>query len=395
MLNLAFFSHSNISPSETFIYDLVEGLSLCTDVSVNYVSGKREVLHTNLKINKYTTGYSDKYQVTALRLHKLGQIKGAKGDEWQMRFIQRVALRQLKNTMLPNFDVAYVEYATSGVLVMDYLQLQQIPFVVHVHGYDITTCLNDKAYVKELKRLFALAQGFIAASHYMKRRLILLGCDENKIKVIRLGVSSKGIVPLNWDTRKLQNPSIVYLGRFTEKKHPMALLYAFRIVKNKIPNATLTMIGGGPLEKEVKQLITQLSLEESVALKGVLSREFSFPILNKHWIYAQHSVTSVNGDTEGFAISLAEAALHELPVVSTYHNGIPENVIDGKTGLLVKEYDYEAMAEKIILLIENPDIAEKMGKAGRNHILQLCEPKKRIKEIKELLYQVANNNLIK
>jgi glycosyltransferase involved in cell wall biosynthesis len=98
-------------------------------------------------------------------------------------------------------------------------------------------------------------------------------------------------------------------------------------------------------------------------------------------------VTAKSGDQEGFAISLAEAALHEIPVVSTFHNGIPENVIDGETGLLVKEFDFEAMAEKIIYLIENPEIAEQMGKAGRKHILNLCEPERRISKIKELLYK--------
>ena len=107
--------------------------------------------------------------------------------------------------------------------------------------------------------------------------------------------------------------------------------------------------------------------------------------MNKHWIYAQHSVTAISGDKEGYAISPAEAAAHELPVVSTIHNGIPEHVIDGETGFLVPEFDYESMAERIIQLIQNPMLAKKMGRAGRNNILALNNPQKRIDKIYNLL----------
>jgi glycosyltransferase involved in cell wall biosynthesis len=302
-----------------------------------------------------------------------------------MRFQKWIATQSLKKSKLPNFNVAYVDYATSAILLMGYFEANKIPFVVHVHGYDITSVLNDPAYIQELEKLFKKASAFVTASQYMKHRLVLLGCDERKIKVIRLGVESKNIIPLSWSERRKLNPSILFLGRLTEKKHPIALLYAFRIVQNRIPNATLSIIGDGPLREKVEQTIKKLGLMQSVKMYGPLNRHESFPILNSHWVYAQHSVTSIKGDTEGFAISLAEAALHELPVVSTIHNGIVENVIDGETGFLVPEYDYESMAEKIIYLIQHPTIAEKMGKAGREHILKLCEPNKRVREIKQLL----------
>lgn len=385
MIKLGYFSHTNISPSETFIYDLVKGLSECDDIDITYVSGMSAPFETDLKVKSYSTGYSDKRHITALRLQKLGQLKAERGEDWKMRFNKKTAFKQLKKADLPNFDIAYVEYATSGVLVMEYLMEKKIPFVVHVHGYDITTMLNDKAYAKELHKLFENAEFFIAASYYMKRRLVLLGCEEDKIKVIRLGVDSKQITPKSWDDRIKEKPSIIFLGRLAEKKNPIALLYAFQIVKKEIPESKLSIIGDGPLFSKTKETISTLNIEDSVKMYGTLSREESFPILNNHWIYAQHSVTSISGDTEGFAISLAEAALHNIPVVSTLHNGITENVIDNETGFLVPEYDYEKMAERIIYLIKNPEIAEKMGKAGREHILDICEPGNRVKKIRALL----------
>ena len=103
----------------------------------------------------------------------------------------------------------------------------------------------------------------------------------------------------------------------------------------------------------------------------------------------QHSVTATTGDQEGFPVSLAEAAAHGLPIVSTIHSGITENVINGETGYLVQEYDYETMAEKIICLINDPALAQKLGMNGRKHILELCKPGLRTEKIKTLLYEAS------
>src|SRR5690606_10216580 len=132
----------------------------------------------------------------------------------------------------------------------------------------------------------------------------------------------------------------------------------------------------GTLEQDVKNEIKTLGLSDAVTMYGVVDREKSFSLFNSHWVYAQHSVTPPSGDAEGFVISIAEAALHELPVVSTIHNGITENVIDREAGFLVPEYDYKSMAEKIVFLINNIDVAKQMGEAGRRQILTRCNPDK-------------------
>jgi glycosyltransferase involved in cell wall biosynthesis len=215
--------------------------------------------------------------------------------------------------------------------------------------------------------------------------LILEGASPEKIHVVRYGINLKNLSPLLWEKRKNTAPSVVFLGRFTPKKHPIALVEAFALVKQKIPNAQLSMIGDGSEMPRVKERINQLGLTESVQLYGALPQAEALPIVNQHWLLAQHSVTSPNGDQEGFGLSLAEAAALELPIVSTLHNGIPEQVINGQTGFLVPEFDYEDMAEKIIKLLTNPDLAEKMGKAGRENIFRLCQSKLRIEKITKIL----------
>lgn len=375
---LGYFSQFDVVTSTTFIYDLLKDLQESEEMDVIAFNGgeKKEAL-----LKSKSIGYSNKNIQLIYRLAKFSFLLKQSKEAFILKMKQKQAFAILSKHCKNNINVAFVEFATTAVLLMDYFIHHKIPFVVHVHGYDITEKMNNTAYKASVNKLFIHASKFIAASEYMKRRLILLGCDPNKITVIKIGVKDENIVPIPWSQKKLNEPSIIFLGRLTPKKCPLALIHAFKIVTEKVQNAKLSIIGDGPERKKVEALIRQLKLENSVKLYGALSREQSFPIMGKHWIYAQHSVTPISGDTEGFAISLAEAALHELPVVSTIHNGITENVKHGISGFLVPEYDYEEMALKIIELIKDPELAEKMGKNGRKIILENNQQKQRVDKI--------------
>ena len=91
-------------------------------------------------------------------------------------------------------------------------------------------------------------------------------------------------------------------------------------------------------------------------------------ILNEASIMLAPSITSKDGDREGIPVGLMEAMAVGLPVVSTYHSGIPELVKDGISGFLVPERDVDALAQKLGYLIENPDKWAEMGLAGREYV---------------------------
>ena len=82
----------------------------------------------------------------------------------------------------------------------------------------------------------------------------------------------------------------------------------------------------------------------------------------------QHSMRASNGDSEGTPNSLKEAGASGLPVVATRHGGIPDIIIDGKTGFLVDEGDVERMAEYMTQLAKDPILAARLGRAAREHV---------------------------
>ncbi|WP_161887650.1 glycosyltransferase family 4 protein [Pontibacter russatus] len=382
-MKVGYFSHTSITPSETFIYDLYKGLEH-KGLNITYYCGKSSDDGSAITSIVYT-GYAEEGLKKSFLAYKIGQVAGRKGFNFKNEVQQYYSYKVLKKSVTSLPDVAYIDYATSATLLVDFLSHNKIPFIVHVHGYDVTSAVNDEVYKEKLKIVFSKATYIIAPSQHLRRMLILLGCPDMKIHVIHYAVNSSKIIPLSWEAKLKNAPSIIFLGRLTPKKNPVALLHAFKIVKDTIKNSRLTIIGDGELRHEARAKVGELNLNSSIEFLGALPREKSFPIMNQHWVYAQHSVISSNGDQEGFPVSLAEAAAHALPIVSTIHSGIPENVIDGETGFLVNEFNFELMAEKLIYLLKNPDIAEKMGAAGRQRIQRICQPEYRINTIAELI----------
>ncbi len=89
--------------------------------------------------------------------------------------------------------------------------------------------------------------------------------------------------------------------------------------------------------------------------------------MEKSVAFIQHFVAQT-GDSEGSPVSVMEAQAAALPVISTYHAGIPEVVIHGETGFLVKEKDISCMAEYMVRILAEPGLAKKLGQRGGREI---------------------------
>ena len=102
--------------------------------------------------------------------------------------------------------------------------------------------------------------------------------------------------------------------------------------------------------------------------------------------FVQHSIRAPSGDMEGTPNSILEACSACLPVISTRHAGIPDVIIENKTGFLVEENDVEGMANHMITLAKDPSLAAEMGKEGRSFMIKNFEMKDRIESIANILY---------
>jgi len=163
------------------------------------------------------------------------------------------------------------------------------------------------------------------------------------------------------------------------KDHPM-LLRAFRIVKDKLPQAKLLIIGDGTTRPQLEQLTTELELGETVRFLGTRS---DVPEL-----LSCIDIAVLSSREEGLPLSILEAMAAGKPVIATDVGGISTVVRPCETGLLVPAGDSKAMASALLTLFANPDSANQMGRTGRRLIEQNYDLKETLSQYISL-YEAA------
>jgi colanic acid/amylovoran biosynthesis glycosyltransferase len=240
----------------------------------------------------------------------------------------------------------------------------QAPLVVTFHGYDFSQYPQehgDQVY----RQLFQEADAVMGISQYAVGRLMKLGCPEEKLSVHHTGVYPDRFP---FCARRLEAGEpvrILTVGRLVEKK---GLEYALRAVaeaRHSHPNLRYEIIGEGPLRSELEDLIRRLELNSIVTLHGAAGADAVRRSFAEAHLYLLPSVTARDGDQEGIPVSLMEAQSCGLPILSTFHSGIPELVADGRSGLLVEERNVEQLARALLQMVQNPQAWPSMGQCGR------------------------------
>ena len=129
---------------------------------------------------------------------------------------------------------------------------------------------------------------------------------------------------------------------------------------------TYNVLGNGPQRDEVEQTIARYGLQQNVILHGFQSPQVINDFLQKSDIFMLPSQTAEDGDMEGVPVALMEAMARGIPVISTWHSGIPELVEDGRNGWLIKEKDAAGLADVIAKIVdEKPDLTPMLQAARR------------------------------
>jgi colanic acid/amylovoran biosynthesis glycosyltransferase len=214
-------------------------------------------------------------------------------------------------------------------------------------------------------RLFAEGDLFLASSESTRKRLLELGCPDERLRVHHPGVDLERIPYTEHTPAEDGAVRILLVGRLVERKGLAYALQAFANVHRYQRQATLTIIGDGPERQATEGLLRELNLGPAVRLLGAQPRDAVLREMERAHLYIQPSVTAGDGDEEGIPVALIEAMASGLPVVATWHAGIPEIVADGRSGYLVSERNSHALAERLRHLVEHPEKWDSFGRAGR------------------------------
>jgi colanic acid/amylovoran biosynthesis glycosyltransferase len=345
---VGFIRHNFLPPSETFIYTSMNAMSDAGfDVHAFALHRKSE--------KKFPTE-----RVTSLDAVSWGTWNAAlyRVTTWSPRFFAWARDVQLLH--------AHMGY--TGVHGLYAARKLEIPLVTSFYGQDVTLWRSWKRadpaywhYAVRRKALFRRGDRFCVLSQHMADALVAQGCAREKLRVVRLGVDLSRFDGAA--KRHAAGPTTVLMvGREVEKKGFDDGLRACAAARDRGADLRVVVLGTGDAGLPALQaLARELSLD--VAWPDPATRVAA--AMAEADILLVPSRTAKNGDQEGTPTVICEGSAAGLPVVSTNHAGIPEQVDDESTGLLADERDVDKMAAHLARLAASPDERATMGAAGR------------------------------
>ena len=173
------------------------------------------------------------------------------------------------------------------------------------------------------------------------------------------------VIPNGVDTEKFKpagNPdknTLITVSRLVTKNGVGDLIKAMKKVGDEIPDAKLIIVGDGPLRGKIELDIKNYGLKEKVVLSGKVSHGETPGYLNKASIFVRPSLS------EGLGSAFLEAMASGLAVIGTPVGGIPDFLKDGETGLFCKPGDSDDIADKIIKLLKNDELRNRLADNSR------------------------------
>ncbi|MFE4333539.1 glycosyltransferase family 4 protein [Streptomyces sp. NPDC056831] len=161
-------------------------------------------------------------------------------------------------------------------------------------------------------------------------------------------------------------PVVVCVSRLVPRKGQDTLILAMPAILAQVPDAVLLIVGGGPYAKELKRLAEETGVGGSVRFTGPVPWDELPAHCGAGDVFAMPCRTRRGGlDVEGLGIVFLEASATGLPVVAGDSGGAPDAVLDGETGWVVRGGSVEESADRIVTLLRDPELRQRMGERGR------------------------------
>lgn len=226
------------------------------------------------------------------------------------------------------------------------------------HGYDMSSYVTKRGFTA-YERALPYIDVLMPISELWATRLKEAGFPSDKIQMSRLGMDIDKLAALASDAapvRRARPYHIVSVGRLVEKKGFDVLLRALGQLGPDFvrDNFRIEIIGSGVERHKLEALAAELGVAEFVAFAGSLSRPEVVRRMKASDVFVLASRTAADGDMEGLPVVLMEAMALKVPIISTFHSGIPELIEDGRTGRLVPEGDDAALAEVLRTFAADP-----------------------------------------
>jgi glycosyltransferase involved in cell wall biosynthesis len=260
------------------------------------------------------------------------------------------------------------------------------PIVLHTfHGHVLRGYFSDpqtRAFRALETGLARVSDVLIAVSPEVRDDLVALGvAPKEKIAVIRLGLDLGRRLqgePGGRAALGLADDAFVvgWFGRMTEIKRVDDVLRAFAALRRDEPAAALVLAGDGPLRPQLEEQARALGIADATRFLGYRDDVGS--------LYGALDAFALTSANEGTPVVAIEALAAQVPVVATDVGGVRDVVLDGETGYLVRYGDVEAVAARLRELAQSRALRERLGDAGRRHVVPRYSVERLVDDMDEL-----------
>lgn len=250
----------------------------------------------------------------------------------------------------------------SGVVGLAAARAVGRPLVVTAHGTDVNLARRLPPLAWWSRRVLANADCLTAVSHALCRNLIALGAEPEQVEFLPLGVRIPRDIPAaemlpDWHAfRAAKGLRVLFAGSLTKNKSPGVLLDAIGLLRKRQGTIAAALVGDGPLRASVQSRAMELG---EVWVPGPRP-----PDEIATWVRAS-DVVVLPSQAEGRGLILVEAMACARPVICSDIPGPDELVLEGQTGFRFPVGDAGALAECLARFAADPELAARLGHAGR------------------------------
>ena len=240
-----------------------------------------------------------------------------------------------------DYDLAHAFFGfPAGILT--WRTSAKVPYIISLRGSDVPGInvrfsLDYKILGPIFKRIWKTSSALYACSHGLRQRALNFAPHAN-IGVIPNGVELDRFTPRESGLDK-ESLKLLTVGRLSSSKRIDLLIEAVQIIRNKIPDVTMTIAGSGGLYKKLDQLVKNENLQNHIKMPGTVDAE------NMPGLYRQHDIFVTATAQEGMSNAMLEAMASGLPVITTRCEGVEELIADN--GIIVEQPNSKAIAEAI------------------------------------------------
>ncbi|MEV4743804.1 glycosyltransferase family 4 protein [Streptomyces sp. NPDC049555] len=229
---------------------------------------------------------------------------------------------------------------------------------------------------------------------YTRSRIAAAVTDEAAARMVQLppGVDEKTFHPASGGAEVrarlglADRPVVVCVSRLVPRKGQDTLIEAMPRILAAVPDAVLLVVGGGPYEGDLRKLAAERGVADAVRFTGAVPWEELPAHYGAGDVFAMPCRTRRGGlDVEGLGIVYLEASATGLPVVAGDSGGAPDAVLEGETGYVVRGGSAAQAAERIVTLLRDPELRERMGRRGREWVEERWRWDLLAERLKELL----------